>query len=39
MPVSDPLAKFAESHGLAFAEHGELPQQGSILDRDSGTHN
>lgn len=30
------VKKFAESHGLAFAERVDLPQQGSTLSRDDG---
>jgi hypothetical protein len=35
MTVSDPLASFAEAHGLAYAEGGVLPAAGGLLGRDS----
>ncbi len=34
MPVSDPLAKFAATHGLAYSDRVELPKQGDLLKRD-----
>lgn len=33
---SSPLAKFAESRGLAYAESADLPQQGATLTQGSG---
>lgn len=35
MPES-PLAAFAKSHGLAFAEQAELPERGATLSQGSG---
>lgn len=34
--AASPIAAFAESHGLRFAESADLPQQGSTLTQGSG---
>lgn len=34
MPVSEPLAKFADSHGLTYSDRVDLPEQGDLLCRD-----
>lgn len=33
---ADSLQKFAETHGLAYAERVDLPQQGSTLSHSDG---
>jgi hypothetical protein len=35
-PPADPLAAFADAHGLAYAKSAELPEQGSTLTRADG---
>lgn len=36
MPASESLSKFAEAHGLAFAQTADLPQEGHVLGHDDG---
>ncbi len=34
MPASDALARFAETHGLAYSDRADLPEQGDLLQRE-----